>query len=146
MEFWIILAILLGIGYVFGSRAEKQHYHSLHLREQQIQGLTISTKGAKTPTPQAQAAALMVGSAVISSDYFKTFVAGIINLLGGRIEVFESLLDRARREALLRMQESAIAWGAKHIINVRIETAELGGRNGNGVVAVEVIAYGTAIK
>jgi uncharacterized protein YbjQ (UPF0145 family) len=146
MESLIFFAILLGIGYFFGTRIEKQHYQSLRHREQQTQSLFISPLGAKTPTPRAQEATLMVGSVVIAADFFKTFVAGILKLLGGRIEVYESLLDRARREAVLRMQEAAIAWGAKQVVNVRIETAELGGNNGNGIVAVEVIAYGTALK
>jgi uncharacterized protein YbjQ (UPF0145 family) len=146
MDGLIVFAVLLGIGYFFGTRAEQQHFRALQRREQAIGGLVLSTAGAKTAVPQAQAAQLFVGSVVVSSDFFKTFVAGLIKLFGGRITVYESLLDRGRREALLRLEESALAWGAERVINVRIQTAELGGHNGKGVVALEVIAYGTGIR
>lgn len=146
METLIILAILLGVGYFFGTRTEQQHFQSLQRRERQIQGLSISATGAKTSLPRVDQAQLFVGSVVVSSDFFKTFVAGLMNLVGGRITVYESLLERGRREALVRMQEAALAWGASHVVNVRLETAELGGNNGKGVVALEIIAYGTGLK
>jgi uncharacterized protein YbjQ (UPF0145 family) len=96
--------------------------------------------------PQAHQAQLFVGSVVVSSDFFKTFIAGIMNLLGGRITVYESLLERGRREALLRMEESAQAWGADRVVNIRIQTAELSGNSGKGVVALEVMVYGTGVR
>ncbi len=146
MDGLIIFAVLLGIGYFFGTRAEKQHFQSLQQREQAIQGLVLSVVGAKASIPNAHQAQLFVGSVVISSDFFKTFIAGVMTLFGGRIAVYESLLDRGRREAMLRMEEAALAWGAERVVNIRIQTAELGGNNGQGVVAVEVIAYGTGVK
>ncbi|MBE9139273.1 heavy metal-binding domain-containing protein [Nodosilinea sp. LEGE 07088] len=146
MDGLIILAVLLGIGYFFGTRVEKQHFRSLQQREQAIQGLMLSTAGAKVLLPQAHQAQLFVGSVVVSSDFFKTFIAGIMNLLGGRITVYESLLERGRREALLRMEESAQAWGADQVVNIRIQAAELSGNSGKGVVALEVMAYGTGVR
>ena len=60
---------------------------------------------------------------------------------------YESLLDRGRREAILRMKEQAIAWGATQVINVRLETSSIGKQTGGkGLVSIEVIAYGTGIK
>ena len=79
-------------------------------------------------------------------DYFKSFVASWINFFGGRIGVFEAVVERGRREALLRMKEDAVKWGARQIVNVRLETAEIGGQASNGVVAVEIIAYGTGVQ
>ncbi len=80
--------------------------------------------------------------------FFQKFVAGLRSLFGGRLQSYESLLDRARREAILRMKESALEIGAKVIINVRIETASISkssSRN-NGIGSVEVVAYGTALS
>ena len=91
---------------------------------------------------------LVSGNVVISIDFFKKFVAGLRSLFGGRLQSYESLLDRARREAILRMKESALEIGAKVIINVRIETASISkssSRN-NGIGSVEVVAYGTALS
>ena len=113
---------------------------------QAVQHLGISVAGAKAEFPHVQEAQLFAGSVVISSDFFKTFIAGLLNLIGGEISTYESLLDRARREAMLRMEEAALAWGANQVVNVRIQTAELSANSGQGVVAVEVIAYGTALR
>ncbi len=45
------------------------------------------------------------------------------------------------------MKEGAIAWGATKVVNVRLETARIGNQNGgNGLAAIEVIAYGTGIR
>ena len=79
---------------------------------------------------------------------FKRFLAGLRMIFGGRIRAYEPLLDRARREALLRMREDAIARGFDLVINVRIETSRLAtaARNGRGTAGVEVLAFGTALK
>jgi uncharacterized protein YbjQ (UPF0145 family) len=146
MDGFIIFAILLGIGYFFGTRAEQQHLRSLKQREQATQGLVLSVAGAKATVPNAHQAELFTGSVVISSDFFKTFIAGFLNFFGGRLTVYETLLERARREALLRMEEAALAWGATRVVNIRIQTAELSGNSGQGIVAVEVMAYGTGIR
>ncbi|HEY9737313.1 MAG TPA: heavy metal-binding domain-containing protein [Trichocoleus sp.] len=143
----IIFAVLIGVGYFVGKSQESQHYASLRLRESQTHSLTMTNIGRLQPMPEAAAAEMVVGSVVIASDYFKTFAATILSLFGGRLTVYESLLERGRREALLRMKEQALDWGATRIINVRLESADLGSQGTtNGLVSVEVIAYGTALK
>ncbi|MGF1482462.1 MAG: YbjQ family protein [Cyanophyceae cyanobacterium] len=143
----LTLLILLIVGYLVGTWAEKRHYKSIRQRERQTLHLPAVTFGAKQPLPQAQEAALFVGSVVVSVDYFKRFASTLRNLVGGRVVVYESLLDRGRREALLRMKEDALAWGATQVVNVRLETARIGNQDGgNGPVAIEVIAYGTGVR
>ena len=87
----------------------------------------------------------MTGSAVISIDYFKRILAALRNIFGGEVAVYESLLDRARREALLRMKYQVP--NAHAIVNVRIETSAIGNsaNRKNGLGSVEALAYGTAI-
>ena len=84
---------------------------------------------------------------VISSDAFKTFAARLRGFVGGRLAMLESLMERARREAILRLVERAREKGATHILNLRLVSANvassLGG--GNGMIAAEVLAYGTAV-
>lgn len=143
----IIFLGLLGVGYFVGVHYEKKHYADIRLREKRTLHVPIMSFGAKTALPQANDAALFTGSVVISSDYFKTFTATLVNIIGGRIVVYESLLDRGRREALLRMKEDAIAWGATQVINVRFETSNISeANNQNSMVAIEVMAYGTGIR
>src|SRR5690606_13269549 len=97
------------------------------------------------PDTPAPASCLVSGSVVVSADYFKRFAASLRMLVGGRLNTYESLLDRARREALLRMRAQASLMGATHIFNVKIETMAIGGRAAGGVAALEVLAYGTAL-
>ena len=147
MEQLIAFVGLLCLGYFAGRYAEKRHYKSIKRREQQTLHLSLVTYGAKQPLPNARDSLLLIGEVVIANDYFKLIVAALRSLVGGRIVVYESLLDRGRREALLRLKEQAIQWGATQILNVRLETACLGNQNNNrGPVSIEVIAYGTAIR
>ena len=91
---------------------------------------------------------LVQGNVVISLDYFKRFIAGLRMLFGGRIKTYEPLLDRARREAVLRMIEEAKRDGYDAVVNVRLETSRLASAraDGKGVAGVEILAFGTALK
>ena len=92
-----------------------------------------------------QRSELVQGSAVISVDYFKRILAALRNIFGGTIRSYETLVDRARREAILRLKESAPA-GTMIIINVRIETSTIGkNTHEKSVSCVEALAYGTAL-
>ncbi len=147
-EFTINLGVILValiLGYSFGRIAEKRHYRSILRREATLNDLIMVTtrtlpKSAVPPTTQ-----LVMGNVVISVDYFKKFVAGLRMIFGGRVHTYESLLDRGRREALLRMQERARKLGAKMIFNVRLETSSISKGARGSVGSVEVLTYGTAI-
>ena len=58
---------------------------------------------------------------------------------------YESLVDRARREAILRMKEQAIERGAILVTSVRIETSSISKGQRQTIGSIEVLAYGTAI-
>lgn len=140
-----IFVFLLLTGFWFGRRAEKKHYASIFKREDRLRDIVVLT-GRRPPSHDTWADAdLVCGNVVISVDYFKTVVAGLRNLVGGNMTAYESLLDRARREAVLRMQQQARAAGAKIIINTRFETSRVSGSAGQGIGSVEVLAYGTAL-
>ena len=141
-----VFLVLLALGYGAGTWAEKRHYRSIMEREERFLTLPVSTtKNVELDDTKVERAVLVVGSVVISVDYFKRLLAGLRNIFGGTIKSYETLLDRARREALLRMKEKA--HGASMIINVRIETSTVGKRAFKGKLgSIEAIAYGTAIK
>lgn len=136
-----LFVLLLVSGYLFGRLAEGRHFKSLVAREREANALpAIAARRPPTDRPYEQH--LVGGNAVISSDYFKSFMAGLINLFGGRVTPFESLIDRARREALLRMKAQAGGIDAAYVFNVKFETTRIAvGRVG----AMEVLAYGTAM-
>jgi uncharacterized protein YbjQ (UPF0145 family) len=138
------LAFLVAI-YFIGNSIEKSHYQHIHEREEQYSSVPkVSFKKHYEHPPQVRSD-LALGSAVISTDYFKRFIASLQALVGGRMSAYESLVDRARREAVLRMQESVP--GAEIILNVRIETSTIGSsaQNKKSTGSIEAIAYGTAI-
>ena len=142
-----VFLILMAVGYIFGTSTEKKHYEDIRRREKRTLYVPVISYGAKTPLPHAHDAMLFSGSTVVASDYFKTFTANMVNLVGGKIVVYETLLDRARREAILRMKEDAIAWGATQLVNVRLESSNIGNTSSNNaMVAIEVVAYGTGIR
>jgi len=134
----IYLIILIGIGYSVGTMVEKRHYKRIEQREAELLCLpAVSAKNLLEEKPVGEAR-LVYGNAVISTDYFKSLLAGLRNLVGGEVSAFESLLDRARREAVLRMK--AQARGADIILNLRIETCQI-----TMTGSVEALAYGTAV-
>ncbi len=141
----IIFLVLLGLGFVFGQIAEKRHYKSIIAREKALHNVLCSSE-KHVPDLGDVEGMLVRGSVVVSIDYFKRFVAGLRNLFGGRVSVYESLLDRARREAVLRMKAEAHAQGASSVWNVRLETSSIYKNQKQSVGSVEVFAYGTAIK
>lgn len=85
----------------------------------------------------------VIGEAVIGSDYLKTALASLRAIVGGEIRSFQKLLERGRREAIVRMLREADARGATSVINVRVERAEMGSAQ---LPAAEIIATGTAIR
>ena len=141
----IIVIVLVSLGYFFGKRAEKKHFKSIIEREQELNKLpAMASRMPPQDGPYDQN--LVSGSVVIANDYFKTFVAGLRNLFGGKISTYESLLDRARREALLRMKEQAKRQGASYVFNVKYETANISGQNSKKPPVIEAHAYGTALS
>lgn len=143
MQDIIIFLVLLSLGYVFGKIAEKKHFASIRKREALYMHVptTTSKRPIFTDKPVARVK-LVNGSVVISIDYFKRIYAGVINFLGGDVTPYESLLDRARREAVLRLKQDAL--GADEIINLRLETSSIN-KTSKNIGSVEVLASATAI-
>ncbi len=141
------VVLLLALGFSVGRWRERSHLRALDRREQAIRDLPALNLHTVARPEEVCQATLVVGEAVIATDYFKTFAAWLRGILGGEIRAYNTLLARARREALLRMLEQARCLGAHEVWNVRFETSNiLGGANTrNAAVSVEVLAYGTAI-
>lgn len=142
----IFFLILVIIGYVFGRLAEKRHFASIREREGEYADL-LAFSSRHIPAHVAPVRGQLVsGSVVVSSDYFKQLAASLRSFIGGPIASYESLLERARREAIVRMKAEARALGATQVFNVKLETSSINkGQYQNQVGCVEVYAYGTAL-
>jgi len=138
------LLALIVTGYVVGQYLEKRHYRSINKREHDL--INLATTSSKFPlgdvSPQVRTE-FVQGACVISVDYFKRFVARLRQFFGGNIRSYETLVDRARREAVLRLKESCT--GASQVINLRIETSSITKGRRDQIGAIEVHAYATAI-
>ena len=142
----IYILSLLAVGFGFGTYLESRHYRSIRERESKLANLPALNSKDYSKDRQIERLKFVDGSCVISVDYFKKFVATLKSLIGGRVTVYETLIDRARREAVLRMKEQALGYDL--IVNTRIETSPIGGEQvgKRAVMSVEVYAYGTALK
>lgn len=137
---WGFVVLLVG-GYGFGRLGERRHYRRLIEQEAELTDLP-AVASRYPPEQEHHHQRLVAGNVVIASDYFRSFVAGLVNIFGGRVTPFESLLDRARREALIRMKRQAQEHGARYVFNVKYETSRVTAGRG---AALEVLAYGTAL-
>ena len=141
----IIFLVLLITGYGFGTYREKAHYKSIHQREAKYKDIMVFESRFPPASGKVSNGQMVYGNVVISVDFFKKFVAGLRMLIGGQLNSYETLLDRARREAVIRMKKAASSQGANRIFNVKFETASISqGANGS-VGSIEVLAYGSAI-
>lgn len=134
--------LLIAIGYFAGRALEMRHYASIRTRERELQSVVALNTRYVPEGVRADGATVVSGSVVVSSDYFKTFVAAFRNLVGGRFRGYESLLERGRREALLRMKQQALEQGSRIVIGVRFQTTRVAGSQ---TPSMEIIAYGTAL-
>ena len=141
----IVFVVLLALGYGFGRWAEKRHFASIIEREELLRDLLTFSERIPPLGLGPVEAVLVGGNVVISIDYFKRISAALRGLIGGRVSAYESLLERARREAILRMKQQAFDSGASHVINVKLETSSISKGQRQQVGSVEVYAYGTAL-
>lgn len=141
---FFVFLILLAIGFFFGRMNERNHYASLVRREHELSHIT--TSNVKKLPDGFDSSEFVTGNVVISIDYFKRIGAALRTLVGGRIGSYTTLIERARREAVLRMKEQAQMEGANHIANVRIETSSVFQNARQQLGSLEVYAYGTALK
>jgi len=140
----IITVILLAIGFTFGGLAERRHNASLDEREQRLREAVMMTQLKSFPLVDVNGKEpeLLTAECVISSDYLKTFFAGIRKIFGGEMRSFQTILERARREVMVQLAEEAQARGFNAICNVRLETAQIGGKQ-KGVMMAAIQAAAT---
>ena len=138
---WGIWIALFVFSYFIGTYKEKVHFKNIIEREKELVSLPALTMKCPENDRAVVKTRLVMGNVVIAGDFFKQVVAQLASLFGMRISVAEALMDRARREAVLRMKEKAA--GADAILNVRVESMKIGERK--KITGIEAMACGTAI-
>ena len=126
----IIFVIAFTVGpmifwYFIGNHFEKKHYKSIIERGAKYLYMPVISSDNLDEEDVIETSSLVIGSVVIGSDPFKRWVGTLVNIIGGRVSVYESVLDRARREATLRAKEKAAKLNADAIINFRMDTMSI---------------------
>ena len=142
-----IILILLGL--IIGKATERRHFRNLDNRENKLSHILVTDiKTFPGKVDNAYPPILLLGQTVIATDYLKSTLAKIKKIFGGEIKSYESLLIRARREALLQLLEQADQKGYNGICNVRLDTADIGGtlQGKSGTTTAGIMATGTAYR
>ena len=117
-----ILGLLLGAGWIVGRIVEAAHFRRLVESEAELAHLVVTDLRTLPQNWNVEKPVLVSGAVVVATDYFKVFSASLRNLVGGNVRGYEKLIERARREAVVRMLREAQRRGANVVWNVRIET------------------------
>ena len=132
---------LLALALYAGWRIRRRHYASIRAREKQLCRLPAVTFRRIPDAWAVDDMGVVAGSVAVSLDSGQRVIAALRALAGGRVASYETLLDRARREAILRCKEVARRRGFHAVVNLRLETTRLPAGAG-----VEVLAVGTGLE
>lgn len=86
---------------------------------------------------------IVAGEAVMGTNVFRDFFAGITDILGGRSGSYEKELRKAKALALESLAEEARALGADAVVGMDLDYQQIGG---NDRQMLMVAASGTAVK
>lgn len=139
-------ALLIIAGFFVGSWIERRHFRRIRRREDELREILAFAIRRAPDDLNISAPHLVTGNAVISVDYFKRFAAGLRGIIGGRIGSYESLFERARREAIIRMKQTTQREGRHIVLNVKLDTTRIYAGSRRGTLSVEAMAYGTAYR
>lgn len=86
---------------------------------------------------------IVTGEAILGTNIFRDFFAGIRDLVGGRSGAYESVLRDARETALRELREQAVSLGANAVIGIDIDYENIS--TGSSGSMLMVSASGTAV-
>ncbi|HUF72509.1 MAG TPA: heavy metal-binding domain-containing protein [Gammaproteobacteria bacterium] len=84
---------------------------------------------------------IVTGEAVLGTNIFRDFFAGIRDIVGGRSAAYEKELDKARTVAFEEVSQGAMQLGANAVVGIDIDYESIGE---NGTMLM-VSVSGTAV-
>ncbi len=103
--------------------------------------MLLSTTHTIEGFPIKEYKGIVTGESVIGANIFKDFVAGIRDIVGGRVNKYEKVLQQAKETSLKEMEERAKMLGANAIVGIDIDYETLG----QGGSMLMVACSGTAV-
>lgn len=99
-----------------------------------------------TPTiegkPIQQYIGIVASESIIGANIFKDIFAGIRDIVGGRSGTYERVIEEARQNALVELQQKAQQLGANAVVGIDLDFETVG----SGGSMLMVVATGTAVK
>ncbi len=137
---WLALFSSIGLAFFSSRWIKHRHVQQLQNAEQRLARISLSSASINCQ----QTLGLVGTELVISLDAFTAFSLWLRTLLGGNSAGANELLQRGRREAVIRLKREAVALGAKGVMNLRFEqlTFSSGERRNQNRFSIQ--AYGTA--
>lgn len=105
--------------------------------------MIITTTGSVEGRRIGTYVGIVAGQAVLGTNVFRDFFAGIRDIVGGRAGSYEKELRRAKKMAVEDMEEEARDLGADAIIGVDLDYEHIGTGERSMLM---VSANGTAVK
>ncbi|MBR1839053.1 MAG: heavy metal-binding domain-containing protein, partial [Prevotella sp.] len=84
---------------------------------------------------------VVTGETIIGANFFKDFLAGIRDFVGGRSDSYEKVLREAKDTSMREMQDRAEELGANAVVGIDIDYETIGEKNSMLMVATS----GTAV-
>ncbi|MBQ9236915.1 MAG: heavy metal-binding domain-containing protein [Prevotella sp.] len=84
---------------------------------------------------------VVTGETIIGANFFKDFLAGIRDFVGGRSGSYEKVLREAKDTSMREMQDRAEELGANAVVGIDIDYETIGEKNSMLMVATS----GTAV-
>ena len=84
---------------------------------------------------------VVTGETIIGANFFKDFLAGIRDVIGGRSGSYEKVLREAKDTSMREMEDRARELGANAIVGIDIDYETIGEKNSMLMVATS----GTAV-
>lgn len=151
--FWplVFVAIpLVVFGLVIGRTVERRHFRRLDEKEEAYRDVLVTqVKSFPNAVAFEVPPTVVTSQVVIASDYLKSWLSSWRKFFGGEMKSLRLIQERAKREAVIRLIESARDKGLNAVCNVRISGADIGGNTMGGknkVPMAAVIATGTAYR
>ena len=92
--------------------------------------------------PVQQYLGIVSSETIIGANLFKDLFAGIRDIVGGRSNTYEKVIDEARTSAMAELVQKAQSLGANAIIGIDLDFETVG----SGGSMLMVLATGTAVR
>ncbi|HMO14133.1 MAG TPA: heavy metal-binding domain-containing protein [Pirellulaceae bacterium] len=138
--------LLLVAAFALGGYVDRKHLANLAERERLCQSIQLSqSQHFFSPHFGGSPPQIVTAETVVANNHFKRFLASWRKFFGGEIKSFHVLVERARRETLMRLVENAQQQGFNALCNVRLDSVDIGGNTtAQGMSCICILGTATA--